>query len=128
MASRFLARATSRRLLALQLGAFALLLGCVLAEVAMVKAGVSCATYRRTEGLRSSAFVASLSLCALSILARLAGQLWLRRFKPFLVSLGLAALEAGVVAGVVWLSIDVVLFYCAFEGLELDPCLFGCWH
>jgi len=120
--------AASRGSLVLQLCAFALLLGLLGTDVLLVKLQVGCAAYRRFGAVADWLGPTLLIGAAALWLARAAALVLSRRFRPFLISLGILALEAGALFLGIWLSLDVTLFHCAFEGVQLPPCLFGCAH
>jgi hypothetical protein len=120
--------AASRAALVLQLLLFALILALLGADVALVKSHLACASYRRWEAATNWLGPGLLIGAGSVWLVRAAALLLARRFRPLLISLGILALEAGLVFLAIWLALDVTLFYCAFEGLTLPPCLFGCAH
>jgi hypothetical protein len=128
MRGRVLTLLASRKALFIQLGLFALILALVVTDIALVHRHLPCPAYRRW-----SAAIEPLSP-ALPILAgflwffRMVGLLCLRRFRAAWIAFGILVLEAAVLFGAIWLMLDTGLFYCAFENVELPPCLLGCPH
>jgi hypothetical protein len=119
---------SSRKLLFCQLGLVASFVAAALTDVVLVKLHTSCATYHASETARGLWALVSIGGAGLLLLGRLAGFAWLRRLRPFLLSLGILAAELALCFAAVSLVIEVGLFYCAFQGLSLSPCLLGCAH
>ena len=128
MPARWPAIASSRPLLLSQLGAASGFVALCLIDVALVKSHVGCDSYRRWSSVSEILAPIFVAGAAAMLLFRAVGQLWERRLKGLLLSLGILALECGAAFGVVWLTLDTGLFYCAFDGVQLPACLLGCPH
>lgn len=121
-------RGLSRRWFWAQLAAGVVLLMHAATDVALVRAHVSCAVYRKTIGGWPGEAIAYSSLVVLvvSFLVRLIAQLSARvGRRAILLALGIFALELALIAGAIVLAVDQTLLYCAFDGVRLNACEMG---
>lgn len=131
-ARTWLSYALSPRWLWLQLAACALLLALLGTDLALVESHVSCSVYRQTiQGPPGEVLAySSLVIGGGSFLLRLVAQIVARRGNRAIgLSLGIFALEIALVVGALAFVTDKTLFYCAFDGIRLNPCEIGfCVH
>lgn len=125
---RWLSALTSRGALIVHLTCLASFFGSVVIDVVMVKAAVSCEVYTTSSDARELWTLTSLGGAGILLLLRLAAFGWLRRLRLVLVWTAILVTEIAAILAAIHAAIDVTLFYCAFHGTELSPCLFGCAH
>ena len=124
---RWLVKGLARRWLWLQLAACAVLVALCGVDVIMVLGHVSCSVYRRTvQGVPGEVVaISSLAVGVGSFFWRVLAQILSRQYRAVAWSLGILALEGALVVSALEIDIDKTLFYCAFEGVSINPCELG---
>jgi hypothetical protein len=121
----------SRQSLFLQAGVFAAFALTWALELALVKAHVECDTYGPVASAAGAIQVATIVFAGVLAVLRVASELWLRRGKQALLTLGAFAVQVLIGAVIVQATLHVTLLYCgsiSMKGADFPPCMLGCAH